>query len=77
MKMKNRRGLAGGIYSACDRHPSEYPRDNLALYRLLGGIFQADAAAEQLCIAFENAYADLDCPSLHNVFCTVSGKTRG
>lgn len=42
-------------------HPNT-PRDNLALYRLLGGIFQADAAAEQLCIAFENAYADLGLP---------------
>ncbi|MBC3813210.1 helical backbone metal receptor [Undibacterium aquatile] len=39
-------------------HPNT-PRDNLALYRLLGGIFQVEAAAEQLCAAFEKAYADL------------------
>lgn len=39
-------------------HPNT-PRDNLALYRLLGGIFQVEAAAEQLCSAFDKAYADL------------------
>jgi ABC-type Fe3+-hydroxamate transport system substrate-binding protein len=57
-------------------HPNT-PRDNLALYRLLGGIFQADAAAEQLCTRLKMRMRIWDCPSLHNVFCTVSGKTRG
>ncbi len=33
------------------------PRDNLALYRLIGGIFGAAAAAESLCAAFEREYA--------------------
>lgn len=37
------------------------PRDNLALYRLLGGIFQAQARAEQLCCEFEQVYAQLSC----------------
>lgn len=36
------------------------PRDNLALYRLLGGIFGVSARAEQLCAEFEDAYARLD-----------------
>ncbi len=35
------------------------PRDNLALYRLLGGIFDRVARAEQLCDAFERAYNDV------------------
>ncbi|TFW07122.1 cobalamin-binding protein [Oxalobacteraceae bacterium OM1] len=35
------------------------PRDNLALYRLLGGIFRAEDAAERLCAEFEQAYAEL------------------
>lgn len=35
------------------------PRDNLALYRLLGGIFGAARKAEELCAAFERAYAAL------------------
>ena len=33
------------------------PRDNLALARLLGGIFAVEAAAESWCSAFEHAYA--------------------
>jgi ABC-type Fe3+-hydroxamate transport system substrate-binding protein len=37
-------------------HP-QAPRDNLDLYRLLGGIFGRDAQAERLCAAFESAYA--------------------
>lgn len=36
-------------------HPLE-PRDNLALYRLLGGIFDREDRAEALCAAFEEAY---------------------
>jgi ABC-type Fe3+-hydroxamate transport system substrate-binding protein len=37
-------------------HPLE-PRDNLGLYRLLGGIFEREAEAERLCEEFEAAYA--------------------
>ena len=33
------------------------PRDNLGLYRLLGGIFHAEEKAEALCDAFEREYA--------------------
>ena len=35
------------------------PRDNLALYRLLGGIFGIEKRAEELCAAFETAYVQL------------------
>ena len=38
-------------------HPTEV-RDNLALYRLLGGIFGRDDQAEALCRRFEAAYAE-------------------
>jgi ABC-type Fe3+-hydroxamate transport system substrate-binding protein len=37
-------------------HPQE-PRDNLELYRLLGGKFGRETDAEQLCERFERAYA--------------------
>ncbi len=39
-------------------HPNT-PRDNLDLARLMGAIFQADAAAEGWCAQFEQAYATL------------------
>lgn len=39
-------------------HPVQ-PLDNLALYRLLGGIFGAETRAAQLCAAFDSAYAQL------------------
>ena len=39
-------------------HPMA-PRDNLALARLLGGIFAVEAAAESWCAAFEHEYAQL------------------
>jgi ABC-type Fe3+-hydroxamate transport system substrate-binding protein len=39
-------------------HPNT-PRDNLALTRLMGGIFGAEAAAERWCAAFEAEYAAL------------------
>ncbi len=39
-------------------HPN-VPRDNLALARLMGGIFGAEAAAERWCAAFEADYAAL------------------
>ncbi len=35
------------------------PSDNLALYRLLGGIFGVEKRAEELCAAFETAYLQL------------------
>lgn len=35
------------------------PRDNLALVRLLGGVFGKSEAAEAWCAAFEREYADL------------------
>ena len=38
-------------------HP-QAPRDNLELYRLLGGIFGRDAEAQALCESFESAYAE-------------------
>jgi ABC-type Fe3+-hydroxamate transport system substrate-binding protein len=34
------------------------PRDNLRLYRLLGGIFSREEQAEELCRRFEQSYAD-------------------
>lgn len=39
-------------------HPLS-PRDNLALYRLLGGIFHVEERAEALCKDFEHDYAAL------------------
>ncbi len=39
-------------------HPLE-ARDNLDLYRLLGGVFGREAAAEALCADFENAWRAL------------------
>lgn len=39
-------------------HPLQ-PRDNLGLYRLLGGIFCVDEKAEILCATFEREYAAL------------------
>lgn len=35
------------------------PRDNLALYRLLGGIFSREARAEELCRRFEHVFDEL------------------
>jgi len=48
--------LAGFVPNVIVTHPVA-PRDNLALYRLIGGLFGADAAAESLCAAFEREYA--------------------
>lgn len=44
--------LAGFVPNVIVTHPVA-PQDNLALYRLLGGIFGVDAAAESLCAQFE------------------------
>jgi ABC-type Fe3+-hydroxamate transport system substrate-binding protein len=50
--------LAACIPHVIVTHPLG-PRDNLALYRLLGGIFNAVQAAERLCAEFEQEYAAL------------------
>jgi ABC-type Fe3+-hydroxamate transport system substrate-binding protein len=47
--------LAAFIPHVIVTHPLA-PRDNLGLYRLLGGIFRAQAEAERLCAAFEEEY---------------------
>ncbi|MFL6715291.1 MAG: helical backbone metal receptor [Burkholderiaceae bacterium] len=55
--------LAAFIPQVIVTHPLA-PRDNLALYRLLGGIFNAVQAAERLCAEFEHDYAALTaCPA--------------
>lgn len=50
--------LAGFIPHVIVTHPLA-PRDNLGLYRMLGGIFGAQARAERLCDEFEQEYAAL------------------
>jgi ABC-type Fe3+-hydroxamate transport system substrate-binding protein len=50
--------LAAFVPNLIVTHPLA-PRDNLALYRLLGGIFNAQQEAEALCAAFEAEYAAL------------------
>jgi len=50
--------LAAFIPNIIVTHPVD-PRDNPGLYRLLGGIFGADEAADRLCAAFEQEYATL------------------
>ncbi len=50
--------LAEFIPQVIVTHPLA-PRDNLALFRLLGGIFRAEDKAEALCAAFEQEYAAL------------------
>lgn len=50
--------LAPSVPHVIVTHPCA-PRDNLALYRLLGGIFRAREQAETLCAAFEREYAAL------------------
>jgi ABC-type Fe3+-hydroxamate transport system substrate-binding protein len=47
--------LAAFIPHVIVTHPLA-PRDNLGLYRLLGGIFRGQAEAERLCAAFEEEY---------------------
>ncbi|WP_194715458.1 helical backbone metal receptor [Noviherbaspirillum soli] len=55
--------LAAFIPHVIVTHPLG-PRDNLALYRLLGGIFNAGQAAERLCTEFEQEHAALQaCPT--------------
>ena len=50
--------LAGDGLEVIVTHP-QAPEDNLALYRLLGGIFHREAAAEQLAADFAQALAEL------------------
>jgi ABC-type Fe3+-hydroxamate transport system substrate-binding protein len=50
--------LAEFISNVIVTHPLT-PRDNLALYRLLGGIFDAQQKAQALCAAFEHEYQAL------------------
>ena len=47
--------LAGFVAHLIVTHPLA-PLDNLALYRLIGGIFGARQAAEQLCVRFQSAH---------------------
>ncbi|MSP97167.1 MAG: cobalamin-binding protein [Betaproteobacteria bacterium] len=47
--------LAGFVAHLIVTHPLA-PLDNLALYRLIGGIFGAGHAAEQLCTRFQHAH---------------------
>lgn len=49
--------LAEFVPNVIVTHPLE-PNDNLELYRLLGGIFGREAAAERLCASFEEALRD-------------------
>ncbi len=51
--------LAEFVPNVIVTHPVA-PRDNLALYRLIGGLFGADAEAESLCAAFEREYAQTE-----------------
>lgn len=51
--------LAQSIPHVIVTHPLA-PHDNLALYRLLGGVFGAQQRAESLCLAFEREWAVLD-----------------
>jgi ABC-type Fe3+-hydroxamate transport system substrate-binding protein len=61
-------GLAHGLVGR-----TGFPLDNLALYRLLGGIFCVDVEAERLCAAFEHEYAALSvlprCPPKTMLYC--------
>lgn len=50
--------LAEFVPNVVVTHPID-PRDNIALYRLIGGIFGRDREAEALCEAFESAYERL------------------
>lgn len=59
---ENRRETAAALSEFVPRvivtHPLR-PRDNLALYRLIGGVFGAAERAEALCGEFERALAEL------------------
>lgn len=57
--------LAQFIPNVIVTHPL-VPRDNLALYQLLGGIFGVQERAQELCAQFEAAYAVLDPSFVHS-----------
>jgi len=50
--------LAGFVPNVVVTHPMG-PRDNLGMFRLLGGIFAAGERADALCAAFESVHARL------------------
>ena len=64
--------LAGFIPNIVVTHPNQ-PRDNLALARLMGGVFCAEEKAEAWCCAFETEYAALTAapkgPPLTMLYC--------
>jgi ABC-type Fe3+-hydroxamate transport system substrate-binding protein len=57
-RKEDARALAGFVPMLIVTHPLD-PLDNLALYRLIGGIFGREDRAESLCRKFEEAYAAL------------------
>ena len=57
-RKEDARALAGFVPTLIVTHPLG-PLDNLALYRLIGGIFGREGEAEELCRKFEEAYAAL------------------
>ncbi len=57
-RKEDARALAEFVSALVVTHPLD-PLDNLALYRLIGGIFGREDQAESLCRKFEEAYASL------------------
>ena len=58
-RKEDARALAEFVPTPVVTHPLE-PRDNLALYRLMGGIFGRERQAEDLCGKFEVEYRALE-----------------
>jgi ABC-type Fe3+-hydroxamate transport system substrate-binding protein len=56
--------LAAFVPHVVVTHP-QAPQDNLALYRLIGGIFNRESAAEDLCAALQAALDAARCASAH------------
>lgn len=54
--------LAEFVPNVVVTHP-QAPRENLGLYRQLGGVFGREAEAERLCAEFERAYAEASAPA--------------
>ena len=57
-RIEDAQALAGFVPNVVVTHPLG-PSDNLALYRLIGGIFGREREAEALCARFEEAHAAL------------------
>jgi ABC-type Fe3+-hydroxamate transport system substrate-binding protein len=57
-RKEDARALAEFVSALVVTHPLD-PLDNLALYRLIGGIFGREDQAESLCRKFEEAYVSL------------------